>query len=135
MGSLSSSLPLTRYVRTRPYSKLLPCIAATQGATIQSNQNGFPVKKATLNPSIERLASLITCLTISAHAADTRFVLSELLASSNAKKLLDTDMKLNYGTQPMREFIEISCLDVTGFNYKRLRQARNSEPNAVHAKR
>jgi hypothetical protein len=41
------------------------------------------------------IAALISCLTISTHAADTRFVLSELLSSGNMKELLDTDVKLN----------------------------------------
>jgi uncharacterized protein YbjQ (UPF0145 family) len=57
------------------------------------------------------LAPLITCLTISAHAADTRFVLSELLATDNLKELLDADMKLYWGTQPVPEFSEVAPPD------------------------
>jgi uncharacterized protein YbjQ (UPF0145 family) len=57
------------------------------------------------------LAPLLASLVISAHAADTYFVLSELLASDSVKELLDPNIKMYWGSQVTPDFSEIARPD------------------------
>lgn len=55
---------------------------------------------------------IFASLWTSAHAAESRFVLNELLASESVKVFLDPDVKLYWGTQPTPSFPEVARPDV-----------------------
>jgi uncharacterized protein YbjQ (UPF0145 family) len=58
------------------------------------------------------LAPLLATLTLScAHAADTYFVLSELLSSGSVKEMMEPDVKLYWGAQATPEFAEVARPD------------------------